>query len=86
MPSPSPTSHEGQALLLHPAATVLWQHLGQTVAAVKVGWDGFAVTLVSVYVPPMTAPHRTRLEEAGLPATEAACLTELGAVLELLAP
>ena len=28
VPSPSSASHEGQALLLHPAATVLWQHIG----------------------------------------------------------
>ena len=86
MPSPSPASHEGQALLLHPTATVLWQHLGQTVAAVKIGWPGFTVTLVSIYVPPLTDPHRTRLGEAGLLPTEAASLTELGAVLELLSP
>ena len=86
MPSPSLASHEGQAILLHPSTTVLWQHLGHTVAAVKVGWLGFEVALVSVYVPPLTDPHRARLVEAGLVPTEAAALTELGAVLELLDP
>ena len=34
VPSPSAASHQSHALLLHPAATVLWQHLGHTVAAV----------------------------------------------------
>ena len=86
MPSPSLASHEGQAILLHPSATVLWQHLGRTVAAVKVGWLGFEVALVSVYVPPLTDPHRACLVEAGLLPTKAAALTELGAVLELLDP
>ena len=86
MPSPSLASHEGQAILLHPSATVLWQHLGHTVAAVKVGWLGFEVALVSVYVPPLTDPHKARLVEAGLLPTEAAALTELGGVLELLVP
>ena len=86
MPSPSLASHEGQAILLHPSATVLWQHLGHTVAAVKVGWLGFEVALVSVYVPPLTDPHKSHLVEAGLLPTEAAALTELGAVLELLDP
>ena len=71
---------------MHPTATVLWQHLGQTVVAVKIGWPGFTVTLVSINVPPLTDPHRTRLREAGLLPTEAASLTELGAVLELLSP
>ena len=66
--------------------TVLWQHIGVTVAAVKVGWPGFVVTLVLVYVPPLTSPHRGRLVEAGLLPTEAASLLELGSVLELLDP
>ena len=79
-------SHEGQAILLHPSAIVLWQHLGYTVAAVKVGWLGFEVALVSIYVPPLTDPHKAHLVEAGLLPTEAAALTELGAVLELLNP
>ena len=86
VPSPSTASHEGHALLLHPAVTVLWQHLGHTVAAVKVGWPGFVVTLVSVYVPPLTRPHRGCLVEAGLLPTEAASLLELDSVLELLDP
>ena len=67
-------------------ATVLWKHLGKMVAAVKIGWPGFPVTLVSVYVPPLTDPHRTRLGEAGLLPTEAVSLMELGAVLKLLSP
>ena len=66
--------------------TVLWQHLSPTVAAVKISWLGFEVALVSVYVPPLTDPHKARLVEAGLLPTEAATLTELGAVLELLDP
>ena len=86
MPSPSLASHKGQANLLHPFVTVLWQHLGHTVAAVKVGWLGFEVALVSIYVLPLTDPHRARLVEAGLLPTKAAALTELGAVLELLDP
>ena len=79
-------------LLLHPAATVLWEHIGHTVAAFKVGWPGFVVTLVSVYIPPLTSPHKgliiphKGLVEAGLLPTEAAALLELGAVLELLDP
>ena len=55
-------------------------------AAVKVGWTGFALTLVSVYVPPLTSPHRSRIVEAGLVPTEAASLMELGAVLDLIDP
>ena len=55
-------------------------------AAVKVGWPGFAVTLISIYLPPLTDPHKARLVEAGLLPTEAASLTELGAVLELVDP
>ena len=42
------------------------------VAAVKVGWLGFEVALVSAYVPPLTDPHRAGLVEAGLLPTEAA--------------
>ena len=56
------------------------------VAAMKVGWMGFALTLVSVYVPPLTSPHRSCIVEAGLVPTEAASLMELGAVLDLLDP
>ena len=63
-----------------------WQHIGYTVAAVKVGWLGFAVTLVSVYVPPLTNPHRSHLVEVGVLPTKAASLTELGAVLGLISP
>ena len=44
------------------------------------------MTLVSVYIPPLTSPHRSRLVKAGLLPTEAAALLELGAVLELLDP
>ena len=86
VPSPSSASHDGQALLLHPVGIVLWQHIGVTVAAVKVGWPGFMVTLISVYLPPLTDPHKARLVEAGLLPTKAASLTELGAVLELVDP
>ena len=86
MPSPSLASHEGQAILQHPSETVLWQHLSHTVAAVKVGWLGFEVALVSIYVPPLTDPQKACLVEAGLLPTEAVALTELGAVLELLDP
>ena len=42
------------------------------------------LTLISVYVPPLTSPHRSRIAEAGLVPTEAASLIELGAVLDLL--
>ena len=63
--------------------TVLWQYSGETVAAFKVGWLGFVVTLVLVHVPPLTSPHKGRVVEAGLLPTDAAALLELGAVLEL---
>ena len=56
------------------------------VAAVNIGWPGFTVTLVSIYMLRLTDPHRTRLGEAGLLPTEAASLTELGIVLKLLGP
>ena len=46
----------------------------------------FAVTLVFVYVLPLTTPHRSGLVEAGLMPTKAASLMELGIVLELLKP
>ena len=65
---------------------MLWQHFSHTVAAIKVGWLGFEVALVSIYVPPFTDPHKARLMEAGLLPTEAVTLTKLGAVLELLDP
>ena len=65
---------------------MLWQHIGQTEASVKVGWMGFALTLVSVYIPPLTTLHRSCIVETGLVPTEAASLTELGAVLDLLNP
>ena len=55
-------------------------------AAFKVGWPGFVVTLVSVYIPPLTSLHKGRLVEVGLLPTEAAALLELGALLELLDP
>ena len=55
-------------------------------AAVKVGWQGFVVTLVSVYLPPLTDPCRFHLGEAGLLPTKAVSLMELGAVLKLLEP
>ena len=55
-------------------------------AAIKVGWMGFVLTLVSVYVPPQTSPHSSHIVEAGLVPTEAASLMELGAVLDLLDP
>ena len=84
MPSPSLSLHK--VLLLHPAATVLWKYLSHTVAMVKIGWPGLLVTLVSVYVPPLTSPHRSYLGEAGLLPTKAASLMELGAVLGLLDP
>ena len=71
---------------MHPAVTVLWQHIGYIVAAFKVGWPGFVVTLVSVYVPPLTSLHKGCLVEDGLLPTEAAALLEQGAVLELLDP
>ena len=56
------------------------------VVAIKVCWTGFALTLVSVYVPPLTFPHRSCIVEAGLVPTEAVFLTELGTVLDLLDP
>ena len=56
------------------------------VTAIKVGWTGFLMTLVLVYVPALTAPYRSHLFEAGLLPTEAALLIELGAMLELLGP
>ena len=86
VPSPSLASHKAQVLLLHPDATVLWNNLKHMVGAIKIGWPGLAVTLVYIYMPPQTDPQRTRLGEAGLLPTEAASLTELGAILELLDP
>ena len=86
VPNPSMASHEGQVLLLNPAATVLWEHFGYMVAAVKVGWPGFVVTLVSLYIPPLTSLHRVHLVEAGLLPAEAAFLLELSTALELLDP
>ena len=65
---------------------MLWWHIFQIVAAIKVGWMGFALTLVSVYVPPLTSPNRSHIIEAGLVPTEAASFTGLGAVLDLLDP
>ena len=56
------------------------------VAADNVVWMGFMMTLVLVYTPLLTAPHRSHLVEAGLLPTEAASLTELSAVLDLLDP
>ena len=77
-------SQEGQALLFFPAATVLWNHLGYTLAAVKMGWPGLVLTLVSVNLPPLTNPQRSHLGEAGLLPTKAAFFIKLGTVLELL--
>ena len=51
---------------MQPAATVLWKYLSHIVAVVKIGWPGLALTLVSIYVPPLTNPHRSRIGEAGL--------------------
>ena len=53
------------------------------VAAIKVGWLGFLLTLVTVYVPPLTTPH---FVEAGMLPTVAASLMELGTMLKLLDP
>ena len=44
------------------------------------------VTLVSIYLQPLTNLYRSCLGEAGLLPTKAASLIELGAVLELLDP
>ena len=55
-------------------------------AAVKVGWTGLDLTLVSVHVPALTSPHRSRIVEAGQVPTEAASLMELGALLDLIDP
>ena len=55
-------------------------------AAVKVDWLGFAVILLSVYLPPLTDPHKAHLIETGLLPTKAVSLIELGAVLELVDP
>ena len=73
-------------LLLHPAVTVLWKNLSHTVAAVKIGWLGLVVTLVSIYMPPLTDPHTFCLGEAGLLPTKAASLMKLGAVHKLFNP
>ena len=54
---------------------MLWQHLSHTVAAVKIGWLGFEVALVSVYVLPLTDPHKACFVEAGLLPTEADVLS-----------
>ena len=35
---------------MHSATTVLWQQIGNTAAAFKVGWHGFVVALVSIYI------------------------------------
>ena len=69
---------------MHPAETMLWQHIGFTLAAIKVGWLDFVVTLVSVYIPPLTSPHRACLVKAGLLPIKAVSLLELCAVLEIL--
>ena len=44
------------------------------------------MTLVLVYVLPLTSPHRGHLVEVGLLPTVAASLLELGAIFELLDP
>ena len=45
-----------------------------------------AVSLVAVYVSPLSHTHTACLEEAGLPPSEESTLTELAAVLEMLSP
>ena len=42
------------------------------------------MTLVSIYMPPLTDPHRSHLGEAGLLPTKATYLMKLSTVLELL--
>ena len=44
------------------------------------------MTLLVVYMLPLTAPHLSHLVEAGLLPTKAAYLTEISAVIELLGP
>ena len=65
---------------------MLWKHLAHTVAAVKIGWLGFAMTLVSIYVPPLTYSHRSYLGDTGLLPTKTAYLTDLGAMLKVFYP
>ena len=65
---------------------VLLQHIGHMVVAVKVGWPGFAVTLVFVYVLPLPGPYISQLVESSLLPRKAASLMELGAILKLLKP
>ena len=68
-------------LLLYPATPMLWKHFGNTIAAVKIGWPRFIVTLVSMYVLPLTNPHRSHLRKSGLLPTKEVLLRKLGAVL-----
>ncbi len=84
VPAPSPSSHEGVALLLHPAARLRWSKAMATALAATIDWGGLQLHLVVAYVPPMTAPHRARLEEDGLLPRAADSLVELDALLDLL--
>ena len=78
-------AYHTRASPVRPAA-LQWQHIGQMVAADNVVWMGFMMTLVLVYTPLLTAPHRSHLVETSLLPTEVASVVELGAVLELLSP
>lgn len=84
VPAPSPSSHEGLALLLHPAARLRWSKAMASALAATVDWGGLQIHLVVTYVPPMTAPHRARLEEGGLLPRAADALVEVDALLGLL--
>ena len=83
-PCPSPSSHEGQLLLLHPAAEVLWHDTTPTTLAVYIRWGMQSLYLVSMYAPPLTSPHCARLREAGLDPVESSALVDLRAVLASL--
>ena len=55
-----------------------------TALAATIDWGGLQLHLVVAYVPPLTAPHRARLEEGGLLPRAADSLVELDALLDLL--
>ena len=55
-PCPSTSSHEGQLLLLHPAAEVLWHDTTPTTLAVYIHWGMHSLYLMSVHLLPRPAP------------------------------
>lgn len=84
LPSPSPTSHEGCAILLHPSAILRWSHTSHTALAATIRWGSLQLHLITTYVPPLTAPHRARLLTDGLLSTEGDSLVDLDALLSMV--